>query len=163
MMRPFLAALPVLALSAAGVQAQARSTVESITLETGACLGTCPVYQVTVSADGTGVFTGERYTAVQGERRFRITRAQYRAFAAHLAPIRPRAGSVNYADEAHCGGERTDMPSRSLVWQDGRRRQALAFYYGCTNPRLRPIAVRLSAAPGLLPIADFIGPGPSRR
>ena len=162
MRRPFLVALPVLALFAAA-QAQARPAVESITLETGACLGTCPVYQVTVRADGTGIFTGGRYTAVQGERRFRITRARYRAFAAHLAPIRPRTGSINYADAAHCGDEATDLPGSSVVWQAGRRRQTLAFYSGCMNPQLRPIGQRLGTAFGLLPIADFIGPRPSRR
>jgi hypothetical protein len=162
MKRMFLAVLPVLVLSGA-VQVQARPPVESITFETGACFGTCPVYQVTVRADGTGIFTGQRYTAVQGERRFRISRAQYRAFAGHLAPIRPRTGSINYADAAHCGDEATDLPGSSVVWQAGGRRQAVAFYYGCMNPQLRPIGARLGAAPGLLPIADFIGPRPSRR
>lgn len=157
------AAILMLAAAFAAAPAAARAPANSITYTTGVCFGVCPAYRVTVSDDGTGVFVGEHYTAVQGERRFRITRAQYRALAAHVAPIRPRRGSINYADAAHCGAEATDLPGSSLIWETGRQRQVLAYYSGCMNPRLRPIGIRLGAVPGLLPIADFIGPRPSHR
>ena len=59
---------------------------DSITYETGPCFGACPVYSVTVRPDGTGVFDGKRFTAVSGVRAFTLTKAQYDAFAARLAP-----------------------------------------------------------------------------
>jgi hypothetical protein len=36
------------------------------------CYGTCPVYTVVVGGEGACVFTGIHFTAVQGERAFRI-------------------------------------------------------------------------------------------
>ena len=48
---------------------------------------------VTVTADGSGLFEGRRHSAFQGQRRFRITPAQFRAFAARLAPRARRAAT----------------------------------------------------------------------
>ncbi|NWO68033.1 DUF6438 domain-containing protein, partial [Escherichia coli] len=70
---------------------------DSIRYETGACFGRCPIYAVTVRPDGSGVFEGKRFTAVTGERAFKLSRAQYDAFAAKLAPYRPESGQVRYA------------------------------------------------------------------
>jgi hypothetical protein len=132
-----------------------RSTAGSITLETGPCYGFCPVYRVTVRADGTGVYEGIRHVAVRGQRRFRLSPAQYRAFARHLEPIRPARGSIRYStDAALCGPVMTDMPSTEVTWQRGRTRQSLYFYYGCR--RQRAIGERLERAPGLLPIGPWI-------
>ena len=129
--------------------------VESITYETGPCFGACPVYRVTVNRDGEGLFEGRRFTAVAGERRFPVTPEQFRAFAAHLAPLRPASGERRYAGEA-CETMATDLPSAEVIWRAADR-QSLYFYYGCDMERNRAIAERLSAAPDLLPIAEFVG------
>ena len=141
-------------LPAAPAAAQ-RSTAGSITFETGPCFGFCPIYRVTVRADGTGTYEGIRHVAVRGQRRFRLSPAQYRAFARHLEPIRPARGSIRYStDAALCGRVMTDMPSAEVIWQRGRTRQSLYFYYGCQ--RQRPIGERLQHAPALLPIGAWI-------
>ena len=131
--------------------------VPSISYETGPCFGACPVYRVTVNADGTGLFEGRRFTAVTGERYFTLTLRQYRAFVAHLAPLRPATGSVRYAGE-NCTTMATDLPSAEVTWRLREGEQSLYFYFGCDMARNRAIAERLDAAPGLLPIGDFIGP-----
>ena len=132
------------------------SPVESLSYETGPCFGACPVYRVTVTADGQGKFEGRRFTAVQGERRFTLTRAQFDAFAHQLAPLRPSTGIVRYSGET-CERMATDLPSADVEWKaaDGSG-QGLYFYFGCDMEKNRAMAERLRAAPERLPIADFI-------
>lgn len=153
-----VAALALLASGCASVpEGPIAVESEAISYETGPCFGACPVFKVTVSPDGTGTFEGRRHTAVQGERSFRIAPAQYRAFAEHLAPLRPRQGAVRYAGES-CRQMATDLPSAEVTWfsQIGNS-QSLYFYYGCDMDRNRAIAERLRAAPSLLPIGEMIG------
>ena len=128
----------------------------TISLETGPCFGACPVYRVSVSADGIGRFEGRRFTAVTGTREFRITADQYRAFARHLAPLRPAGAERRYSGEA-CEMMATDLPSTEIRWQSQRGPQILYFYHGCDMERNRAIAERLEAAPALLPIETLIG------
>jgi hypothetical protein len=128
-----------------------------IAYETGPCFGRCPVYRVTVRSDGRGTFEGRRDTAVTGTRSFRITPARYRAYARHLAPLRPRRGTERYSGE-RCRVTATDMPSAEVSWTGrGGASQQLYFYYGCDMGRNRAIADRLTSAPNLLPIRQFIG------
>ena len=131
-----------------------RAATESISYETGPCFGFCPIYRVTVRADGSGLYEGIRHVAVRGQRRFRITGAQYRAFARHLQPLRPARGDIRYRGNSNCGPEATDMPSVDVTWQRGRARQSLHFYYGCQRPRAQ--AETLRRAPALLPIGAWI-------
>jgi hypothetical protein len=151
----------VMALAAAACatvpQAEAGPPVERLTYETRQCLGRCPVYRVTVGADGEGLFEGREFTAVEGERRFRVTARQFEAFARHLAPLRPSAGTVRYAGE-RCAMHITDMPAAEVTWRSGSARQRRYFYYGCDPQRNRAMAQRLNSAPSLLPIGAFIGP-----
>ncbi|MGZ8349089.1 MAG: DUF6438 domain-containing protein [Allosphingosinicella sp.] len=130
--------------------------VQSISYETGPCFGACPVYRVTVDADGRGSFEGRRFTTVEGERAFSVTPAQFRALVAQLAPLRPGAGSRRYAGEA-CEMTATDLPSTEVTWRTDGSEQRLYFYHGCDMERNRAIAERLRAVPDLLPIADLIG------
>ena len=131
--------------------------VESISYEAGPCFGACPIFRVTVRSDGTATFEGVNFTAVRGVRRFRVTPGQYRAFANHLAPVRPARGSIEYNGE-RCRSMATDMPSATVTWTGRRGRQRFHLYYGCDMERNRALAERLSRAPRLLPIGDFIGP-----
>ena len=115
------------------------------------------MFKVTVRPDGTGTFEGRRFTRVEGERNFTLTPAQYRAFEAQLAPLRPREGSVRLSGEA-CAQMATDLPSAEVTWfsQIGNS-QSYYFYYGCDMEKNAAIAERIRRAPSLLPIADMIG------
>lgn len=130
---------------------------DAISYETGPCFGACPVFRVTVRSDGSGTFEGRQHTAVQGERSFRISPAQYRAFAAHLAPLRPAEGSVRMSGEA-CTRMATDLPSAEVTWFSRiGNSQSLYFYFGCDMERNQAIADRLRRAPSMLPIREMIG------
>ena len=135
---------------------------DSIRYETGPCFGACPVYTVTVRPDGSGVFDGKRFTAVKGERPFTLTRAQYEAFAARLAPYRPASGSVRYAmGEPNCRNAATDMPSVDVTWTRAiGDSQSLHYYFGCDLQHNRPIRDALGQAAEALPIGDLIGARP---
>ena len=142
------------ATAASGALAQPRA--ETITYETGPCFGSCPVYRVTVSADGIGWFEGRRFTAVAGGRRFRLTAAQYAAFAERLAPYRPRGiENIGYGT-ARCRQPMTDHPSASVSWVNGGQVDRLSFYHGCRNGN-EALGQALGDAPALLPIGDLIG------
>jgi hypothetical protein len=147
-----------LALPAAAVaQPRPATPVETIVFETGPCFGTCPVYRVVVNSNGSGTFEGRHHTAVIGTRAFRLRPGQYQAFARHLAPLRPARGTVRYAGE-RCRSTATDLPSAEVTWRSRRGTRSLYFYYGCDMRKNRAIAARLTAAPGLLPIGDYIRP-----
>jgi len=152
----FVIAMALCALPACA-SAPVGTPVQTISFETGPCFGTCPVYRFSVNSDGSGVFEGIRFTAFTGSRPFRATARQYQAFARQLEPARPARGSVRYAGEA-CRSTATDLPSAEVTWRSPRGTQSLYFYYGCDMERNRALADRLSAAPALLPIGDFIRP-----
>jgi hypothetical protein len=136
--------------------AEARPRVETIRYATSGCFGTCPVYAVTVSADGRGTFEGQRFTAVTGERRFRVTPAQWRAFRGRLEPLR---GRVDAEGQETCQPVVTDMPGATVRWSGGFPTAKIAVNYGCDRHHYGWMFDRLRSAPGTLPIAAFIGDG----
>jgi len=44
-----------------------------ITLERTRCLGTCPVYKLTISGDGTVVYEGKDFVKVKGMKKSRVS------------------------------------------------------------------------------------------
>jgi hypothetical protein len=151
-----LAAAAAVTVAPAAAQPSRRAAPESIRFEAGPCFGACPIYKVTVRSDGTGTFEGINFTAVRGTRDFRLTARQYRAFARHLAPVRPARGSLD-TNSLGCRDMITDMPSAAVTWTGRRGTQSLHHYYGCDPRRNGALARRLSSAPDLLPIRDYIG------
>lgn len=136
---------------------------DSISYETGPCFGACPVYAFTIRPDGSGTFTGKRFTAVLGERSFQARPEQYRAFAAALAPYRPATGAVRYAQgEPLCGQVVTDMPSVEVTWRRAvGDSQNLYYYYGCDRRKNQAMADALGNAPDALPqLTPLIGERP---
>jgi hypothetical protein len=132
--------------------------VASIRYEKTACFGFCPVFVVTLHSDGEGVFEGRQYTAVRGARRFHVTPERFRAFAAELAPLRPRAGKVLYDEANRChgaGSAPTDGSSTGVAWRTREGRETALYYYdGCGVPS---VSERLDAARALLPVKAFVG------
>ena len=50
-----------------------------ITIERGACFGSCPIYSAQIYADGTVVYVGKDYVKTTGERRFKISQDRVQA------------------------------------------------------------------------------------
>ena len=58
-------------------KAQKKSNSEVlITIERGACYGTCPIYSAQISGDGTVVYNGIENVKVKGKKRFKIPKAK---------------------------------------------------------------------------------------
>lgn len=152
-----LLAIAMLAALAACASAPEAPAPQTITYARGPCFGACPVYRVTVGADGSGLFEGERFTAVTGQRRFTVTPEAFRAFAEKLAPHRPQ-GTLDIAmGHARCQLAATDHPSAVVTWAGGGRNDRLGYYYGCRDEANAALAQALTEAPALLPIASMIG------
>ncbi len=60
-------AIIALALVAVLPAAAQENSQPVITLERTACFGACPVYTLSIYADGTVVYNGERFVDVEGE------------------------------------------------------------------------------------------------
>ncbi|MEG3093445.1 DUF6438 domain-containing protein [Sphingomonas sp. PB1R3] len=136
--------------------ASARSEIRSLTYATTPCHGFCPVYSVTISADGAGVFTGTSNTAVVGERRFTATPAQVASFYDRLQPYLP-VGEVLLTGPDTCRVYATDLPSVDVTWTGEGGAGHLVYDYGCDRDAHRPLAETLRTAPQTLPITELIG------
>lgn len=154
-MRTMMLAAVAAVTLASGAQAQRRA-VETISYETGPCFGACPVYRVEVSSDGRGVFTGRRFTAVAGERAFRVTPRQYAAFRHRLQALHGH-GTVDLTGPPLCEAMATDLPSVEVRWSGRFRAFVLRANYGCPSTRNGWMFPHLRQAPADLPIAGFIG------
>jgi hypothetical protein len=136
---------------------------EAIEYQTGPCFGSCPVYRFQVNPNGTGSFTGIRFTAVTGQRSFRVTPQQAAALAQRLAPYRPATGRTRRYSHGEPGCERaaTDMPSAEVRWRARRSTTTLYFDFGCDRDANHAMAEAIGNAPDLIPaLGTLIGPRP---
>lgn len=140
----------------AQAQAQAQAPVESITVERGPCLGTCPVYRFSVSADGIGMFVGLRFTAAAGKHSFIVSPTAWTAFKDALAPYRPQGQLEIARGHPQCRRMATDHPSVTVTWEGPGRVDYLRFSFGCRDQDNEAMARALADAPHLLPVAELI-------
>jgi hypothetical protein len=88
---------------------QYAAEITSVTLRRGACFGTCPIYEVTLSADGTAVWNGERFVERLGRHRGAVEVDD----VARLARFVERAGFFGWEPEYL--GNVTDTPDYHLT------------------------------------------------
>jgi hypothetical protein len=130
--------------------------IQSMTYGTTPCHGFCPVYTVTLGADGAGMFTGTSNTAVVGQRRFTATSEQVADFFHLLQPYLP-LGELLLNDPNACKTYASDLPSVDVRWSGGSGSGHLVFDHGCDRDEHRALAEALRDAPKALPIAELIG------
>ena len=134
----------------------ATAGLASISYSTSPCFGACPVYAVTVTADGRGTWEGQRYVGVMGERAFAVTPQQFAAFARALQPYRPD-GERRLVTQDQCASYATDMPGVDVFWnRPNGKPDVLSAYFGCDIEGNRALFDGLKAAVDALPIQDFI-------
>ena len=91
------------------------SEVTSITLRRGACFGTCPIYQVTLNADGTATWDGEQFVDRIGHYEGQVDITDY----GRLAEFIKRADFFDWEPEYLA--DVTDLPDYILtVVADGK-------------------------------------------
>jgi len=147
-----------------GAAASPAPAGEELRISRGPCFGFCPVYKVAVTPAGRVDFTGERHTAVLGQRAHSVGRATYEDVRRTLAPMRPQTGE----ERAHaCTEAATDMSSVTVEWigADGRR-TALTYNMGCRSPEGSAMARTVEQQLGRLGVEEWTAqktwPGDSR-
>jgi hypothetical protein len=124
-MTPYLSQIAILtSVIALGACAGDRSSVlksgapndrEAVTVSVGPCFGFCPVYEVAIRSDGTIAFTGERHTAVLGDRTRHATREIYRSLITDLGRFRPADGETA---RIACAAAISDTSTYTITWSD---------------------------------------------
>ncbi|WP_415282862.1 DUF6438 domain-containing protein [Candidatus Nitrososphaera sp. FF02] len=100
-----------------------------ISLERTVCFGFCPDYTVTVFGDGTVVYEGRNYVAVEGEQRGQISKEDVRELVNEFYQV----GFFNF-DDAYTDSV-TDLPSQTTsITIDGETKSV--FRYGSKPPKL---------------------------
>lgn len=151
----------LLAQAAAAPSTNPGRALESISYQTQACFGGCPVYTVTVHHDGRGEFAGGYNTAVEGRTvAFSVSPDQFRALADHLEPIRPESGAAgDYMGSGRCQHV-GDATSLVVTWRelDGDVQSRCHFTARARQSASgRDINERMRAIPDMLPIGELIG------
>jgi hypothetical protein len=101
--------------------------IRALTLDRGACYGRCPVYQVTVTADGRVAWCGGRCTDAVGPQEWTVPPTTIAALEAALA----RAGFSDLKSE-YTDFDWTDAPSVivTVIYADGTEKST-NHYHGC--------------------------------
>ncbi|WP_448536858.1 DUF6438 domain-containing protein [Sphingobium yanoikuyae] len=136
----------------------------SITIAVGPCFGFCPVYRIEVGSTGRVVFTGERHTAVIGERSRDAGAAAYRSLEADLAEYRPADGTTQRVE---CDAAITDTSTYTITWRRADGREAEATHQSrCSGGQGQKLDVLLQSVPERLGVSAWAKqvtrPGASR-
>ncbi len=98
----------------------------------GPCFGHCPVYSVSMNAQGLVEFDGKHNVAQPGEHEQQRAREDFAALLRELDTrgVFGMSGSYVPGNKA-CGQYVTDMPSAALQVSDGTREARVEHYLGC--------------------------------
>ena len=130
--------------SSAADNTEAREQVAPvITLERTACFGSCPVYRLSVTADGAVGYEGKAHVRQLGPASGRVDARRVNALLSEIE----RAGYFSFANrytpaEPACGRYTTDSPSALTSVQIRGRTKHIEHDYGC------------GAAPGALVVLE---------
>jgi len=95
-----------------------------VTLQRGACFGTCPIYRVSIASDGTVSYDGQRFVRVTGHRTRKISQKKVRQL--YHAFMRADFFALNDAYVARV----TDLPTYKLSLIAKGRRKTVRDYGG---------------------------------
>jgi hypothetical protein len=122
-----------------------------VTLERAPCLGTCPVYQLSIFGDGTVRFDGKQHVAQQGVATAKISSGAVDSLVSELES----AGYFGFADEyvrdaPACGQYATDSPSVITSLTVNGRTKRIRHDYGCgaAPPELGRLEQRIDEVAG---------------
>lgn len=97
----------------------------SITLERGMCYGTCPVYSLTLSGNGTVIYDGQMFVKDTGVRDGTINASVF----SNLTDQFDTAGFYQMKD-AYTAYDITDMPTATLTIRKMNLTKQIVHYYG---------------------------------
>lgn len=96
------------------------------------CSGTCPVYEVTVYADGKVVFEGKQNVKTQGKAEDQIGQEQVKQLIAEVEKAAYFSLNDKYKnDRDGCTTSLTDKPSVNISIRFGGKEKTIDHYYYC--------------------------------
>jgi hypothetical protein len=133
-MRRFISFAGLLLLALAVNAQDKTSQKDFITLERGACFGTCPIYKVTVSSDGKVTFEGFNYTKTKGKATARIKPKDFQKLVKEFEKIKYFSLDDKYEPGTpNCGQAATDMPYVKSSIQLKGKMKSISHYQGCVS------------------------------
>lgn len=105
------------------------------TIARGPCMGTCPIFELTLLPDGTLIFDGERYVPRMGVHRAKLPAETFEAVVRELLEIDFYAYRDVYAGWARgvCGSAATDLPSVELSLRLELKEKSVYWDLGCSD------------------------------
>lgn len=97
----------------------------TITLERGMCYGTCPVYAVTLSGNGTVIYDGQQFVKDVGIRCGTINQSSFETLRDQFTT----AGFFEMND-SYTAYDITDMPWATITLTSDGRMKRIEHYYG---------------------------------
>lgn len=135
---------------------QPQDTVqETIRYSSSPCFGTCPIYSVEITPEGTVHFNGKQYTKVVGTQDLTVDPLVYKKLQQELKTYRPETGAN--VKTTGCQQTATDQPSAYLAWirADGSMTR-LSHYTGCISPANIELNKLIDKLPKLIGIEDLV-------
>jgi hypothetical protein len=103
-----------------------------ITLERGACFGSCPIYKLTINGDGLVVFEGKDFVKQKGRAEARISRDQVKELTEAFYKIYYFSLQDRYATRKDgCPAVWTDNPTVVTSFKSNGKSKAISHYLGC--------------------------------
>jgi Domain of unknown function (DUF6438) len=102
-----------------------------IILERLECDLTCPVYKLTISADGKVIFEGRRFVKRTGIIKSSISQEQLKELISEFERVNYFSLKDKYAPGNNCPEAATDYPSAITSIRSNRKSKSIEHYYGC--------------------------------
>jgi hypothetical protein len=143
-----LSALVFFGCNAEDANAQKKSdSAILITIERGACYGTCPIYSAQISGDGTVVYNGIENVKIKGKKRFKIPKAKVQELVKAFENINYFSLKDKYETDER-GMRIADLPPVMTSISLKGKTKKVAHYYGAPKG-LRELEDKIDEIAGL--------------
>ena len=107
-----------------------------ITLEKKGCFGICPVYKLTIAADGAVVFEGRRYVKEGGAtKKSVINQEQLKELMAEIDRVKFFLDDDYSSDSRACNEAMDDSQATITSIRSNGKSKTVSHFYGCTGPK----------------------------
>ncbi|MDR6673858.1 DUF6438 domain-containing protein [Xanthomonas sp. 1678] len=116
-----------------------QEEVTSVTMHRSACYGTCPVYTVTIKADGTVEFNGDQHVLIPGKSKSFVAKSDYDYLVSSIDRLQFSTWKGQYIyKEDGCKSVWTDNPTVDITVTGKKGKKHVSYYYGCRGFILAP-------------------------
>lgn len=133
--------------ASAAQEREATGDITSILMHRSGCYGFCPVYEVTVTAQGDVTFDGHRFVEKTGKQHSKVIPSKFQQLAALILHIGFFKLQDRYRYEQDgCTEWWSDSPTVDIIVTRGSTKKHVSYYYGCKGPSVEKPIIALSEA-----------------